>query len=184
MRPQLISLLAVVLACVAAPSAVRAQEPLGATVTSVTPDVPLVPPGTSLRVTDQDGAARLGRFWYLRADTLWLRTPEDEAAAVPLTGRERIEIDRGRRRELWSAGGALAGMALGVLGSQLNGSDGGANGSAHNASEAVLAAVGGAVLGGLTGWFVAPQRWERVDPPPPALLPPPPAPTAAAAPAP
>lgn len=183
MRPLYFSVLLAALACLPLPSAARAQIDSVSALVVPGPvvDVPLVPPGTRLRVTDAGGTQHLGRFWYLRSDTLWLVSGGDERAAVPLTGGERIEMTRGHRREAWSTGGMLAGAALGLLASQLNGSDDGPSGSARNTSEAVYAVAGGAVLGGLTGWFLAPQRWKRVEVPPPAVLPPPPAATGGAA---
>lgn len=162
------------LACVSAPAAAQ-----------IDPDTTMASPGTRMRVVNGDGVWRAGRFWYLRADTLWLLDPESNgSSAVPLKGGERIEVTRGHRRELWSSGLALLGAVLGVAASQLNGSDGGSNGSAHNASEAVLAGAGGGVLGGLMGWFVAPQRWRAVQRPVVVTPPPPPAPEPAPQPAP
>ncbi len=181
MRSLYFSCLLGALACLPLPSAARAQASSAAYVPEPTTDVQLVPAGTRLRVTDEDGTRRSGRFWYLRSDTLWLISGEDERSAVPLTGRERIEMTRGHRRERWSTGGALAGVALGLLASQLNGSEEGPSGSARNTSEAVYAAAGGAMIGGLLGWFVAPQRWHPVEVPPPATLPPPPSASGGAA---
>lgn len=183
MRSLFLSCLVGLLASVAAASPARAQTDSAAVVIPG-PDIDerLVPPGTRVRVLDEGGARRgMGRFWYLRSDTLWLITGENESAAVPLIGRERIESTRGHRRELWSTIGTLSGMAIGVLASQLNGSEDGASGSARNTSEAVYAAAGGAVVGGLLGWFLAPQRWNPVERPPPAVLPPPPPATGGAA---
>jgi hypothetical protein len=180
LRSLYFSVLLAALACLPLPSAARAQAD-SAAVPGPIVDVPLVPQGTRLRVTDAGGTQHLGRFWYLRSDTLWLISETDGRSGVPLTGGERIETTRGHRREAWSTGGLLAGAALGLLASQLNGSDDGPSGSARNTSEAVYAVAAGAVIGGLTGWFLAPQRWKRVEVPPPAVLPPPPAATGGAA---
>jgi len=174
LRSLFFSALLGVLACLPLPSAARAQADSAAVVPGPVIDVPLVPAGTLLRVTDAGGTQRLGRFWYLRSDTLWIISGEDDRASVPLTGRERVEMTRGHRRERWSTGGMLVGAALGLLASQLNGSEDGPSGSARNTSEAVYAAAGGGVIGGLAGWFLAPQRWRAVEVPPPAVLPPPP----------
>ncbi len=181
MRSLYFSVLLAALACLPLPSVARAQADSAAAVPGYDLDVRLVPAGTRLRVTDAGGTQHLGRFWYLRSDTLWLVSGEDDRSAVPLTGRERIEMTRGHRRELWSTVGMLTGAALGLLASQLNGSEDGPSGSARNTSEAVYAVAGGAVIGGLAGWFLAPQRWRPVEVPPPATLPPPPAATGGAA---
>jgi hypothetical protein len=164
--------LAAALACIAAPASAQLE-----------PDTTIARPGTRMRVANGDeGEWRTGRFWFLRADTLWLLNPENAADPVPLAGGERIEITRGRRREAWSGGFALLGGALGFAASKINGHEAGPSGTARNASEMVLAGLGGALVGGLAGWFVAPQRWHEVRRPP-AVPPPPPAAASAPQPA-
>ncbi|HEX8692497.1 MAG TPA: hypothetical protein VF746_08770 [Longimicrobium sp.] len=158
MRPATLALAALIFL----PAAARAQE--------AADSAAAVRNGTRIRITGGAGARVDGRFWFARSDTVWLTgVRSDRRFPVPLTGSERFEVTRGRRRELWSGSGALLGAALGVLVSQLNGSDTGANASAHNTAEAVYAGAAGLIGGGLIGWFSAPLRWHRV--PPPAQIP-------------
>lgn len=159
-------------AALGAPAAAAAQA---------RPDTAVPPPGVRMRVIEPDGVRHQGRFWYLSADTLWLLAPRsDSASPVRLAGDERIEITPGRRRERWSAGGALLGGALGLVVSLATADGGGPNERPHEIGQAVVATAAGTVTGGLLGWFVAPQRWRPVTLPPP----PPPARRAAAPPSP
>jgi hypothetical protein len=55
--------------------------------------------------------------------------------------------------------GALAGMAAGTVVSLL--AHQGA-GSTHAVGQTIVSAAGGAMAGGLLGFSVAPQRWQRL----------------------
>ncbi|HSU15176.1 hypothetical protein [Longimicrobium sp.] len=150
---------AVLLACGA--TAARAQ---GA------PVRPMPAVGELIRVSPAGGEAFTGSLAALGRDTLLLTRPGDTAVMVSLRAQP-VDVLR-RRRETWSGLGALAGAAAGVLVSQLGRSTG-PDASPRNASHAVLGGAAGAVAGGLTGFFVAPRRWQRLTVLGPRMLPPP-----------
>jgi hypothetical protein len=126
-----------------------------------TDTVPGVPRGARVRVTQPSGAHVDGRFWYLRSDTLHLLAPKNDSVTdFALDQAPRVELNLGRRRETWSAGGVILGGLIGVLVSQLTGDDGN---STAEAGSAITSAAAGAVGGGFVGWLVAPARWRPLE---------------------
>ena len=170
-RSRIFFLAAVAAFALASPSAARAQA-----------DTTL-PAGAKVRITEPGHDPLTGRFWYLRADTLYFTAAaaRDTSTFVALTPGQRVEYSRGTRRELWSTAGALLGGAAGVLAASLSGHE------TQDSAEKGNAVVGGAVgvlAGGVVGWLLAPERWVRVEIPIGAAPPPPPSVSTAAPPAP
>jgi hypothetical protein len=131
---------------------------------------PLPAVGELIRVSPAGGQAFTGNLAALGRETLMLTRPGDTAVMVSLSAQP-LHVLR-RPREKWSGLGALSGAAAGLLAAQLNRSSGVDTG-ARNASHAVLGSAAGAIVGGITGFLVAPPRWQRLTLRWPRTLPPP-----------
>ena len=163
-------------------AAALALAPRPAAAQQAPADSAVLPSGIKVRVSDGGGARVAdGRFWYLRSDTLWLLGALNDpstSASVPNPAARRVEVSRGRRRELWGTVGAVLGLAVGAgVALAAEGDAPASSGDARRTSHAVSGGAAGGVVGGLVGWLIAPERWRRVNIPAPL---PPPAQTAQA----
>jgi len=131
---------------------------------------PLPAVGELIRVSPAGGEAFTGSLAALGRDAMLLDRPGDTAVMVSLSAQP-LHVLR-RPREKWSGLGALSGAAAGVLLALLARSSG-PDVQARNTSHAVLGAAAGALAGGLTGFLVAPPRWQRLTVRWPRTLPPP-----------
>ena len=151
-KPFPLKKIAVVIAALAVSSATAARA-----------QVPRVYPtpaeGELIRVTPGGGGeAYTGRLANLGGDTLLLRgTGRDTAMMMAIASRDQVEVSR-RRREQWSGVGALAGVVAGIIASQLQSADG--NAGLKRTQTAVVGGAAGAVIGGFTGFLLAPRRWQ------------------------
>lgn len=116
--------------------------------------------GELIRVTPDSGTPFTGRLAAMGGDTLVLDPSDRDSAVMAVASRERVEVHRSHR-ELWSGLGALAGIAAGLVASQLQSGDS-HNAGTKKASVAVVGGAAGGVVGGFFGFMVAPHRWQRL----------------------
>jgi hypothetical protein len=119
--------------------------------------------GEVIRVTPGEGEPYTGTLSSLGGDIMVL----ERAAGGPVwvtISQQPLEVRR-RNREHWSGLGALAGGGAAIVASLLNGG----SGSTHRTAQTVVGAAGGVLVGGLLGFSVAPQRWQRLRFTPPAV---------------
>lgn len=132
---------------------------------------PLPASGTKVRILEEGEDPVTGHFWYSRADTLYFTEMArgDSSAFVTLAPGRRLEASRGRRRDFWSLMGATVGAVLGGTAARFAVADDPEDDTAQHVGRTVQGAVAGIVVGGLTGWVIAPERWRAVEVPPPSL---------------
>jgi hypothetical protein len=136
--------------------------------------------GELIRVTPESGASFTGRLAALGGDTLVLNPSDRDSAVMAVVSRERVEVHRSHR-ERWSGLGALAGIAAGLVASQLQ-PGGSGDEEPKKTRVAVVGGAAGGVVGGFFGFVLAPHQWQllragdrRGTPPvaaPPTLPPP------------
>jgi len=136
---------ALIAACCAAPLAAQSR-----------PLRPSPAAGELIRVTPSEGEPFTGTLSSLGDDIMVIEREASGPVWVTLS-QQPLEVRR-RNREHWSGLGALAGGSAAILVSLLNGG----SGSAHRTAQTVVGAAGGVLVGGLVGFSVAPQRWQRL----------------------
>jgi len=88
-------------------------------------------------------------------------TQGDTPQTLRLGELARIDLSRGKKRLGWTAMGLLAGATAGVLITRLDGSEGDVTGL-DVLAKGISYTFSGMLVGGIVGFFVAPERWRTV----------------------
>lgn len=75
---------------------------------------------------------------------------------------DRVDVSRGRNRWGWTAGGMLLGATAGVLITRAGNDQGDVAGGLNGVAEGLANTASGALVGGVVGFFMAPERWRTV----------------------
>lgn len=124
---------------------------------------PLLRPDARVRVRllPEPAGWTVGRVQSVAADTLTLR--EAAVTAVPLATIDRLEVSRGRARMRWTLGGMGVGMIAGIIYSRATLDDDPADiGGVQNTADGVANTILAMLMGGVAGYFIAPERWTHV----------------------
>jgi hypothetical protein len=170
------TLLSVWLVLSVAASPARAQErpDRGGTAPGDTADAPTLSPGKKVRVTAlQFGPDPIvGTLDGFEGDTLVLITgafgTPGQRVTVAADSITKLEVSRGKDRELWSTLGGLAGLLLPPLIVRISMSEAEKAECKRGtlpcpqAFEALALALLGSLAGGYLGYFLAPERWTTV----------------------
>lgn len=126
---------------------------------------PLPPIETQTRVrvwTESTGEALKARVQTITPETLEVTGGSASHRVFHVETLDRIDVSRGRNRWAWSAGGVLLGATAGVLISRADNDEGSTVGGLDETAEGLANTLSGALVGGVLGFFVAPERWLTV----------------------
>ena len=129
---------------------------------------PLLQPGVRVRITAPEATPRIGRLSSVDVRSLSL-TGEESDPGETILWREiqRVEVSQGRARGLWSMGGILLGGVAGIILTRAtNESDPADIGGWGATADGINNMLTGVLVGGVVGWFLAPERWTAVNRPP------------------
>jgi hypothetical protein len=146
-------LLTIALLVTVVPAAAQSSAPL-----------PPLDAATRVRVwSDGSDDALKGRVRAVTPLTLELSTGDTNPRVFQVSELERVDVSRGRNRWLWTGGGMLVGATAGVVLSRAtNDDDSGPTDSLAETAEGVANTITGILVGGVVGFFVAPERWRNV----------------------
>ena len=122
-----------------------------------------VEPGMKVRVTGADGTRTTGRAVSLGGDRVGVQEAGADSVMV-LAPDHAVEVSRGRNRALWTGVGVLAGATAGVLITRAQESEPEDIGGLQRTADGLANTATGILVGGVLGFFLAPERWRRVTP--------------------
>lgn len=125
--------------------------------------LPQINAGTRVRIWS-DSATQLMKARVFAPDPsgLTLQVSQgDTPQTLRLSQVDRIDLSRGKNRLGWTAMGMLAGATAGVLITRLDGSEGDVTGL-DGLAEGLANTFSGMLVGGIVGFFVAPERWHTL----------------------
>ena len=126
--------------------------------------IPRIESGALVRIwTDTPDSAFRGRLQSVDPQGVTVRLDRDESRHLLLSELDRIDVSRGRNRWVWTAAGTLVGATAGVVVSRADGGgEGNPVGSLDEVASGIANTISGALIGGVVGFFVAPERWRTV----------------------